>query len=153
MRSIGFHLSKDILRFVILDGLNSSPNVFAHERRPLQILKSRPEFLRNALNLFESIITQYSPDTIAYVLTMSANSQEQVAGLALPLGALNIICANRPIDCKEMIAQNFSKNFFLQRGAVWDVDKYKSADRIFGRHPPNWTNNERLAALAAWSAM
>lgn len=153
MRSIGFHSSKGILRFVVLDGSRSAPTVFTHDRRPLQLLDDRPQFVRNAYNLFESILNLYNPDSVAYLLTMNANSQDQIAGLIMPYGALNLLSISSGRKCSEAIIANFSKKFFQNRSAVWDGDKYSSADLVFGVHAPNWTNSERSAALAAWSAM
>jgi len=87
------------------------------------------------------------------VLTMSATSQEQLAGLVLPFGALNACAKDAAKSCREFIPPNFGKTFFSNRGLAWPGDRYKASDNLLGTHPPNWTNSERLAALAAWGAM
>ena len=150
MRSIGFHASKGIVRFVVVDGDAQHPVVFRHDRRPLQLLDDRPEFIQNARNLFGNVVASFSPDCVAYVLSMDAKSQDQIAGLVLPFAALNVCARENSRQCSEFIAANFSKSFFASRGASWAGDRYKSADAVLGIHPPNWTNAERLAALAAW---
>ena len=153
MRTIGFHASKGIIRFVVLEGDVSSPTVVNHERRPLQLIADRPAFVQNARNLFDNVLTTLSPDRLAYVLSMDAKSKDQIAGLILPFAALNVCARDHSKSCDEFIAANFGKAFFTARGATWQGDRYKSADPIFGSHPPNWTKSEQLAAMAAWGAM
>lgn len=153
MRTIGFHASKGVIRFVVLDGNVSSPTVVQHDRRPLTLIADRPEFIQNARNLFGNVVSTFLPDRLAYVLSMNAESQEQVAGLVLPFGALSVCARDNTKPCTEFIAANFSKSFFSSRGASWITDRYKSADAVLGTHPPNWTNSERLAALAAWGVL
>lgn len=153
MRSIGFHASKGTIRFVVVEGVSASPVVITHERRPLQLQKDRPAFVRNAKNLIGNVLATFAPDRVAYILSMDAKSQDQVAGLIMPFGALNGCALESEIPCAEFIAANFSKSFFLKNGAVWHGDRYKSADSVLGIHPPNWTNSERLAAMAAWGAL
>lgn len=153
MRTIGFHASKGIIRFVVLEGSASSPSVTKHERRPLQLIADRPTFIQNARNLFDNVLTSLSPDQLAYVLSMDAKSQDQIAGLVLPFGALNVCARDHAKPCDEFIAANFGKTFFTKRSATWHGDRYASADTIFGKHPPNWTKSEQLAAMAAWGAM
>ncbi len=153
MRAIGFHASKSIIRFVVIDGNAQNPLVCQHDRRPLQLLDDRPEFIQNARNLFGNVVSSFSPDRVAYVLSMDAKSQDQVAGLVLPFGALNVCARENSKPCTEFIAANFSKSFFSSRGASWVGDRYKSADALLGTHPPNWTNSERLASLAAWGIL
>lgn len=153
MRTIGFHASKGIIRFVVLEGTKSNPSVLAHERRPLLLISDRPEYIQNARNLFGNVLATWSADTVAYVLSMNASSQDQLAGLVLPFGALNVCARENGIACSEFIAANFAKTFFVRRGASWGGDRYKAADTLFGTHSPNWTNSERLAAIAAWGIM
>jgi hypothetical protein len=153
VRTIGFHASKGIIRFVVLEGDVSSPTVVSHDRRPLQLVADRPTYIQNARNLFDNVLTSLSPDRLAYVLSMNAKSQEQIAGLVLPFAALNICAKEHGKDCYEFIAPNFGKTYFTKRNATWHGDRYDSATPIFGSHPPNWTKNEQLAALAAWGAM
>lgn len=153
MRTIGFHASKGVIRFVVLEGDASNPTVVTHDRRPLQLIADRPSFVQNARNLFENVLTSFSPDRLAYVLSMDAKSKDQIAGLILPFGALNVCARDHGKSCDEFIAANFGKMFFTGRGATWDGDRYKSADPIFGSHPPNWTKSEQLAAMAAWGTM
>lgn len=153
MRTIGFHASKGTIRFVVLEGNVSNPTVVSHERRPLQLVADRPTFVQNARNLFDNVLNSMSPHRLAYVLSMDAKSKEQIAGLILPFAALNVCARDHGKSCEEFIAANFGKSFFTTRGATWHDDRYKSADPIFGSHPPNWTKNEQLAAMAAWGAM
>ena len=154
MRTIGFHASKGIIRFVVLDSDVSHPTVVEHDRRPLQLLEDRPEFIQTARLLFENVVSTFAPDRLAYVLSMNAQAQDQVAGLVLPFGALNVCARDNSKPCTEFIAANFSKSFFSNRAATWVAgDRYKSADGVLGTHPPNWTNSERLAALAAWGVL
>ena len=153
MRSIGFHASKGIIRFVVLDDDTSNLTVIKHERRPLQLVNERTEYIQNARNLFGNVISAFSPDRLAYVLSMDAKSQAQVAGLILPFAALNVCAREAGKPCAEFIAANFSKTFFTTRKASWLQNRYDSADKLLGVHPPNWTNNERLASLAAWGAL
>lgn len=153
MRSIGFHASKGTIRFVVIDGDVSHPIVVRHERRPLQLLNDRPDFIQNARNVLGNVVSSFSPDRMAYVLSMDAKSQDQIAGLILPFAALNVCARESSKQCTEFIAANFSKSFFSSRGASWSGDRYKSADAVLGVHPPNWTNSERLASLAAWGVL
>lgn len=153
MRSIGFHASKGVIRFVVVDNKGDKPLVIAHEKRPLQLLSDRPEFIHNARNLFGNVLANWPADRLAYILTMSAKSQDQLAGLLLPFGVLNACAREAERPCLEFIAPNFSKTFFAKRGAAWTGDRYTSTDALLGTHPPNWTDSERLAALAAWGAM
>lgn len=152
LRSIGFHASKGIIRFVVLEGTRQAPTLVTHDRRPLQLSADRPLFIRNARNLFESVLTNVSPQKISYILTMNAKSKDQVAGLILPFGILNFICSERDLSCVEFIAPNFSKNFFSKYKKQWS-NRYDVFDAIVGTHPPNWTDSERLAGLAALGAM
>jgi hypothetical protein len=153
VRTIGFHASKGIIRFVVLEGQTLSPTVVLHERRPLTLIDDRPEFIQNARNLFVNVVSTYSPDSLAYVLSMNAETRDQVAGNVLPFGALNVCARDKSLSCEEFIALNFSKNFFTNRGVSWLTNRYKSADALLGIHPPNWTDSERLAALAAWAVL
>ena len=153
MRAIGFHASKGIIRFVVLDGDAAHPTVMDHDRRPLTLLEDRPEFIQTARNLFGNVLSTFSPDRLAYVLSMNAQSQAQLAGLVLPFGALNVCAREIAKPCTEFIAANFSKSFFSKRGASWATNRYKSADAVLGTHPPNWTDSERLAGLAAWGVL
>jgi hypothetical protein len=153
VRTIGFHASKDTIRLVVLDGDVANPTVVTHERRPLALVPDRPQFIQNARNLFTNVISTYSPDRLAYVLSMNANSQDQVAGNVLPCAALCVSARDHTKPCTEFIAANFSKSFFSARGTTLTTDRYKTADAILGTHPPNWTNSERLAALAAWGVL
>lgn len=153
MRTIGFHASKGIIRFVVLEGAAASPTVVTHERRPLQLIADRPTFVQTARNLFDNVLTSLSPQRVAYVLSMDAKSKDQIAGLILPFGALNVCARDHSKPCDEFIAANFGKTFFTTRGATWHGDRYKSADPLFGSHPPNWTKSEQLAAMAAWGVM
>jgi hypothetical protein len=84
---------------------------------------------------------------------MNAETRDQVAGIVLPFGALNVSARDNSLSCEEFIALNFSKTFFTNRGASWLTNRYKSADAVLGTHPPNWTDSERLAALAAWAVL
>jgi len=153
VRTIGFHASKGVIRFVVIDGDAAHPTVVDHDRRPLTLLKDRPQFIQTARNLFGNVLSTFSPDRLAYVLSMNANSQDQLAGLVLPFGALNVCAREISKPCAEFIAPNFSKSFFTKRGITWVKDRYASADAVLGTHPPNWTNSERLAGLAAWAVM
>jgi hypothetical protein len=153
VRTIGFHASKGVIRFVVLEGGVSNPTLVVHDRRPLQLIADRPSFVQNARNLFDNVLTSLSPDRLAYVLSMDAKSKDQIAGLILPFGALNVCARDHGKSCDEFIAANFGKTFFTGRGATWHGDRYKSADPVFGSHPPNWTKSEQLAAMAAWGAM
>ena len=153
MRSIGFHASKGVIRFVVVEGSASLPIVVQHDRRPLQLISDRPNFIQNARNLFGNVISSFSPDRLAYVLSMDAKSQDQIAGLILPFAAASICARESSKQCVEFIAANFSKSFFTSRGASWLENRYKSGDALLGTHPPNWTNSERLAALAAWGVL
>lgn len=153
MRAIGFHASKGVVRFAVVDGDAAHPTVLHHDRRPLQLLDDRSEFIQNARNLFGNVISSFSPDRLAYILSMDAKSQDQVAGLVLPFAALSVCARENLKPCSEYIAANFSKSFFLNRSASWSGDRYKSADVVLGTHSPNWTNGERLASLAAWGTL
>jgi hypothetical protein len=153
VKTIGFHASKNTIRFVVLEGNRAQPIVVAHDRRPLQLLPDRPQYIQNARNLFSNVIATWAPDCLAYVLTMNATSQDQLAGLVLPFGALNWCAGESGKPCYEFIAQNFSKTFFTKHSIQWPGDKYKASDTVVGVHPPNWTDSERLAALAAWGSM
>src|SRR5688572_26152068 len=122
MRTIGFHASKGIIRFVVLEGDASNPKVVNHERRPLQLIADRPTFVQNARNLFDNVLTSLSPDRLAYVLSMDAKSKDQIAGLILPFAALNVCARDHGKPCDEFIAANFGKTFFTTRGATWHAD-------------------------------
>ena len=87
------------------------------------------------------------------MLSMNAETHDQVAGIVLPFGALNVCARDNSLSCEEFIALNFSKTFFTNRGASWLTNRYKSADAVLGTHAPNWTDSERLAALAAWAVL
>lgn len=153
MRTIGFHASKGTIRFVVLEGTATNPTTLTHDRRPLNLIDDRPTFIHNALNLFGNVLSTYAPDRLGYLLSMDAKRQDQIAGLVLPFGALNVSARENGKPCTEFIAANFSKGFFSKRGVSWVSDRYGTADALLGTHPPNWTNAERLAALAAWAVL
>ena len=137
---------------MVLDGDRISPTYFKHEKRPLELIEDRPQFIQKARNVFSSVITTYQPDRLGYMLTMNAKSQAQLAGLLLPFGALNWCAADAGTQCREFIAPNFSKSFFAKDPIVFTG--WKSAcDSLLGAHPPNWTDAERQAALAALGAL
>lgn len=123
VRTIGFHASKGTIRFVVLEGQVSGPTVVQHDRRPLSLIEDRPEFIQNARNLFGNVISTFSPDRIAYVLSMNAETHDQVAGIVLPFGALNVCARDNSLPCSEFIAANFSKSFFTTRGASWITNR------------------------------
>jgi len=152
VRSIGFHASSGTIRYVVIEGTRSSPTVVGKARRPLQLIDDRPRFIQNAHNLFSEVIKTNSPDILAYIISMSATSKDQLASIVMPMGALNACALGSGLQCREFIAANFSKKFFKDDGISF-VDRYQACDAILGVHPPNWTNSERQAALAALGAM
>lgn len=152
MRSIGFHASKGFIRFVVLDGERQSPVYVKHEKRPLELIDERPQYIQKARNLFSSVISTYQPDRLAYVLTMNAKSQAQLAGLLLPFGALNLCAADAGKPCREFITPNFSKSFFA-KDSITFTDWKTACNTLIGAHPPNWTDAERQASLAALGAL
>jgi hypothetical protein len=152
MKTVGFHASAAGIRFVVLSGSSPAPAHVEHATRPLKLIDNRPEFLKNALNLFDDILNHTKPDRVSYLLSMDSKTRDQMAANVLPFGALCLAAHQKGIPCLEFIAANFSKKFFVSRGVAW-VDRYKSCDSIIGTHTPNWTNSERLAAIAAWGAM
>jgi hypothetical protein len=152
LRSIGFHASKGVIRFVVLEGDRKSPTYVKHERRPLELIEDSPQFIQKARNLFTAVIQTYQPDRLGYVLSMNAKSQAQLAGLLLPFGALNWCALEAGKPCREFIAANFSKRFFA-KDALTFSDWKSASDDLLGSHPPNWTDQERQAGLAALGAM
>jgi hypothetical protein len=152
MKAIGFHASSGTLRYVIVEGTRNSAKVLAHERRPLTLLDDRPKFFQGAKNLFSSILKGVGPDAVSYMASMNANSQAQLAGIVMPFSILCICAGDANLPCKEFISQNFSKKFFGGL-KLQSTEKYAACDEILGTHPPNWTNSERLAALAAFGAL
>lgn len=152
MKSIGFHASSNVIRYVVVEGTSLNPTVTSHLARPLQIIGDRSKFMRNALSVFNEVLTATAPDRCAYILSMEARSQNQRAALILPFGALALAALDKKIQITEYISPNFSKKFFKQRGRD-HKDKYVACDEILGKHPPNWNRGEQLAALAAWGAL
>lgn len=152
MKITGFHASSGRIRYVTLEGTKAAPVLVGHGERPLQLNENRSAFAQACRNLFVAIIADQAPEGLAYVLSMDAKARDQVAGLILPFGVLNIVALDqgKPID--EFIPANFSKSKLAPFFAPF-TDKYAFIDGVIGRPASKWSNQHRLAALAAWMAL
>jgi len=99
--------------------------------------------------LFVAIIADQLPERLAYVLSMDAKSRDQIAALILPFGVLNIVALDQGKPIEEFIAANFSKSKFAPFVPTF-TNKYDFVDQVIGHPQSKWSNQHRLAALAAW---
>jgi hypothetical protein len=152
MKITGFHASSGKIRYVTLDGTKKAPALIDHGERPLQLDSSRSAFAQACRNLFVAILADQSPSCVAYVLSMDAKSRDQVAGLILPFGVLSIVALDQGKPVEEFIPANFSKSKLSPFVSPF-TDKYAFVDQVVGQPKRKWSNQHRLAALAAWMAL
>lgn len=152
MKITGFHASSGRIRYVTLDGTKTAPTIVGHGERPLQLNANRSAFAQACRNLFVAIIADQTPASLAYVLSMDAKARDQVAGLILPFGVLNIVALDQGKPVEEFIPANFSKSKLAPFLTPF-TDKYAFVDELIGRPANKWSNQHRLAALAAWMTL
>ena len=152
MKITGFHASSGRIRFVTLEGTKASPTIVGYGERPLQLNANRSAFAQACRNLFVAIIADQTPASLAYVLSMDSKSRDQVAGLILPFGVLNLVALDQGKTIDEFIPANFSKSKLAPFLAPF-TNKYAFVDGLIGRPASKWSDQHRLAALSAWMAL
>ncbi len=143
---LGLHLIKGQLRYAVLDGTKSSPNLIKKDR----LLTTSPSNVPALMDWFDSqfrqILMQDNPDKISYRLTL-APKKDQLFSSEFPLGILNLLAHQNSISISCYTPQAFvASKLNLPKG----TNLYNYCDSVFGTHPPYWDINLKNAILAAW---
>lgn len=149
MRALGLHAHKGALRWAVVEGTKALPVRVDHGRLVTPDPTEVPALMDWYESQFVRLIDDYSPDSVAYRLTLEPD-KEQLFFAEFPFGVLNLIAHRRglPIDC--LTGRAFTPaRLGLPRG----TDLHAQCNAVFGQHPPYWDDNQRYALLMAWFQM
>lgn len=146
MKVIGFHLLKGQLRFSVLEGAKDAP-VLLDKGRLITIDPQDPPALMDWYEShFIQLINKYSPDKLAYRLTLNP-SKDQLVSSEFPLGVLNLIAHQQGLPIASYTAQSFKPS---RLGLQKHADIYEHCETVFGHRPPYWDKNQLNSVLVAW---
>ena len=146
MGVLGIHIGKGQFFYAVLEGT---------KRRPILIKKNRlvtvdpqrvPQLMDWYDTQFRALLTEWSPERIAYRLTLNPN-KEQILVSEYPLGVLNLLAHRHRIQITEFTASAFVPS---KIGFPKGTDIYRTCDTVLGSHPPYWNKLQKHAVLAAW---
>lgn len=146
MTVLGIHIATNQLRYAVLGGTKTAPQLLAKDR----LLTPDPTHVPALMDWFESqflrMLSQHSPDRIACRLTL-APKKGQLATSCFPFGVLYLLAHKRNIPVVSYVSGHYvASRFGLAKG----TDIYKHCDAVLGEHPPYWDDNQKHAVLAAW---
>ncbi len=145
MNVLGFNLLKGEIRYSLLSGTKSTPQLLEKDKRSV-IAESSPVLMDWFESTFEGIIEKTQPDRIAYRLSLEPK-KAQIQYLTFPYAILNLIAHRRKIEIFEYVSLNFVATKF---GQPKNVNVYDYCTQVFGERPPHWDKNQQYSVLAAW---
>lgn len=148
MAVLGVEMKQEQLRYCVLDGTRRAPNFLKHDSRSFRLPMGATDMMDFMRHTFEELIDQWRPIRIGYRVAMSNGKAikkiDQYSYLYFSYGILNLVAHDRQLPTKLFLTSSFSSKFFGEKG-----ERAELCDRILGRHPPNWDEAARMAALAA----
>ena len=146
MKVLGIHIATGQLRYSVIEGSKTSPTLVAKKKLLTPDPKNAPELMDWYESQFGLILDQYSPDKIAYRLTLNP-MKDQLVTSSFPLGVLNLLAHDRNLPIKSYVSGNFVAS---KLGLMKKTDIYKHCDQAFGINPPHWDKNQKHSILVAW---
>ena len=140
MTCMGIAIKKNEIWFSVVDGTSMGNSVILDSGKQLfQADESTPSLMMKFSNIFTELITKYTPDSIAYKLSLNID-MKQVRYMHYSLGILNWICKNNGLTVKER-----SSNWITagKRAKINDCLQYFSDTKFR-------SNEEMQATLIAW---
>ena len=146
MKVLGIHIATGQLRYSVVEGSKASPTLVAKEKLLTPEPKNAPELMDWYESQFGLILDQYSPDKIAYRLTLNPLKKQLVTS-SFPLGVLNLLAHHRKLPIKSYVSGNFVAS---KLGLTKGTNIYEQCDHVFGVTPPYWDKNQKHSILVAW---
>jgi hypothetical protein len=147
MRTLGFNLQKNQLRFVVLEGSKNLPVYVTGQKLINNNATSTPALMNWFNDSFSRLIDEHQADLIGYRLVWSAADMGQVVSLHYPYGVLNAICHDKQIQLIELTSQKLSypQSFGLAKG----IDLTQHCSIVFPTLNPS-DKAQKDAALVSW---
>lgn len=146
MKVLGFHLLTGQLRFSVLGGTKSKPNLVEKGR----LVTTDPEDASALMDWYDSqfrqLISIHEPDKLSYRLTLDPKKDQLICS-EFPLGVLNLIAYQKSLPISSYTARSFTPS---RLGLGKGNDLYAHCDTVFGKHPPYWDKNQKNSLLVAW---
>ncbi|HBG26360.1 MAG: hypothetical protein A2Y10_11375 [Planctomycetes bacterium GWF2_41_51] len=146
MKILGFDLSKNEIRYTLIDGNKLSPILVEKDRLVVLTTPNVSELMNWFETKFESLITRMKPDKVAYRLSLNP-LKEQMFYLTYPYAILEILCYKHKISISSHTKGNFAATKF---GLTKGSDVYKYCDDVFGINKPYWDEKQKHSLLSAW---
>jgi len=146
MKTIGFHLAKEQLRYSVLEGTKIAPKLVTKDRLVTIDPDDVPALMDWFDTQFREILEQHKPERIGYRLTLEPK-KEQLFTSEFPYGILNLLAHRNGLPITAYSPQAFvGSKLALAKKA----DLQEHCDSVFGSHPPYWDKNQKYSLLVAW---
>lgn len=146
MPVLGINLETPSIRYTVLDGKKSNPQLVEKDRHLINSTNSIPELMDWYETTFTSILNRIKPLAISYKLNLNPK-KAQMPLWVYPYGILNALSYKLRISISEYTPANFVPSKF---GFPKTTDLFSKIDEIFGEHPPYWDKAQKYSLLAAW---
>jgi hypothetical protein len=145
LAALGLNISKGSIWYSVLDGSRSTPTYVDGGRYRFNPDQGRPDLANYFKQTFAEMVDRYPSSKVAYRLTLSAKSADQVAYLCFPFGILNLVAHERGLAIRELTTPSFTKKALGMAG-----DKFELCDSAISGRPEKWDRDAKLSALSAW---
>lgn len=140
MKSLGIAIKKGEVWFSFVEGTDRTVAIIRDAGKQLY----RPDsssLMLDFYNIFDELITKYTPDVISYKLSLEINIQ-QIPYMHYSLGVLSLLCLQKGISV-------------IERSNRWITASKKTKIRLFEQNFPGYNyKDEKLAAsVIAWFAL
>ncbi len=146
MKVLGFDLSKNEIRYSLLEGRIKEPVLVEKERLVVLSTTRVPELMNWFETTYDSLITRMKPDKVAYRLSLEP-LRDQMFYLIYPYGVLELLCFKRNIPISSHTKRNFAPTKF---NLPKNSNVYKYCDEVFGINRPYWDEKQKHSLLSAW---
>lgn len=149
MTVLGISLEKNGLRYCVLDGDKSDPNITHFEKVSTNNFTNTQQLMNWYETTFQNIIARFSPSSIGIKVSLNAKKAE-IAPWYYPLGLLHNIAHQNGISTFEFVSGNFTASKFDLNKSI---NIYDYIDQKFGVFKPKWDKNQKYALLSAWMTL
>lgn len=146
MKILGLVVQKNYLRFAVVGGDKKTPTLVDKGRQSTCDPDNLPALMDWYETHFEHLISEHTPDAIAYKLTLEPTIEQQHT-LAYPFGILNLLAKKHNIPINEYSSRGITAS---KLDLIKKTDLMKHVDAVFGEHPPYWDKYQKEAVLVAW---
>ena len=150
MAVFGVHIATNLFHYTVLDGTKTTPILIAKDRLTTPVADNVPALMDWYETQFDLVLDRYTPERIAYRLTLNLQKKRQLFCASFPLGVLNLLAHKRNLPIEEYVATSYVvSRLGLSKGS----DLYAHCNTQFGILSPPWDNNQKHSVLAAWFAL